>query len=268
MSKNLLQRIIAAAIGIPILLFVIYKGGYYLYVFSMLVAVLGSWELAAMFLSKNIEIGKRLATLLSITVVSLFQFSSIGEVGLFIMFSLFFLAAALKMIETGVVNYTSRLATALLAAVYPGFFISFSILIHRDFPAGWIILLFVFVNMWVADTFAYGFGKWLGSKKLAPAVSPNKTWVGFFAAFPGGFLTAAAVYSIFDTEWKFITWVAATVTATFFGQIADLVESAIKRDCDVKDSSHLIPGHGGVLDRFDSLLFALPSVYFVFRFFS
>ncbi len=265
MSKNLAQRLIVAAIGIPILLFIIYRGGYYLYILSMLVAVLGSWELAAMFLSKNIEIGKRLATLLSITIVSIFQFSSFGETGLLIIFLLFFLAAALKMIETGVVNYTSRLATALLAAVYPGFFISFSILIHRNFESGWLILLFIFVNIWLADTFAYGFGKWLGSKKLAPTISPNKTWVGFFAAFPGGLLAVAAIYFLFDSEWKLLAWVAASVTATFFGQIGDLVESAVKRDCDVKDSSNLIPGHGGVLDRFDSLLFALPSVYFVFK---
>ena len=268
MSKNLTERIIVAIIGIPILLFIIYRGGYYLYIFSLLVAMLGSWELAAMLLSKNVEIGKRLATLLAITVVSLFQFSAIGKAGLYIIFLVFFLAAVLKIIETGIVNYTSRLAMALLAAVYPGFFISFSILIHRDFSRGWVILMFVFANMWLADTFAYGFGKWLGSKKLAPAISPNKTWVGFFAAFPGGLLAAIAAYSFFETEWRFLAWLAATFTATFFGQIGDLVESAIKRDCDVKDSSNLIPGHGGVLDRFDSLLFALPAVYFVFRIFS
>ncbi len=265
MSRNLAQRLIVAAVGIPILLFIVYKGGYYLYIFSMLVAILGSWELAAMFLSKNIEIGKRLATLLSIAIVSVFQFSTFGETGLLIMFMLFFLAASLKMIETGVVNYTSRLATAILAAVYPGFLISFSILIHRNFPSGWLILLFIFVNIWLADTFAYGFGKWFGSKKLAPTVSPNKTWVGFFAAFPGGFLAVVAVYFLFDSEWTAPAWLVASVTATFFGQVGDLVESAIKRDCDVKDSSNLIPGHGGVLDRFDSLLFALPSVYFVFK---
>jgi phosphatidate cytidylyltransferase len=265
MSKNLTQRIIVATIGIPLLLLIIYMGGIPLYIFAMLVAVLGSWELAAMFLSKKIEIGKRLATLLSVTIVSVFQFSTFGEIGLLIMFLVFFLAASLKMIETGTVNYTSRLATALLAAVYPGFFISFAILIHRNFPSGWVLLLFIFVNIWLADTFAYGFGRWLGKHKLAPTISPNKTWIGFLAAFPGGIIAAIAAYFIFDTVWTLPVWVLASVIATLFGQIGDLTESAIKRDCDVKDSSNLIPGHGGVLDRFDSIFFALPSVYFVLK---
>jgi phosphatidate cytidylyltransferase len=231
----------------------------------MLVAVLGSWELAAMLLSKNVEIGKRLATLLAVTIVSLFQFSSFGEAGLLITFLLFFLAATLKIIETGIVNYTSRLAMAILAAVYPGFFISFAILIHRNFASGWVVLAFVFITIWIADTFAYIFGKWLGAKKLAPIVSPNKTWVGFFAAFPGGLIAAVIVSYLFESDRTLINWSVAAFAATFFGQLGDLVESAIKRDCDVKDSSNLIPGHGGVLDRFDSLLFALPAVYFVFK---
>lgn len=265
MSKNLARRIIVAIIGIPVLLFVIYRGGIFLYAFCLLVAVLGSWELAAMLLSKNIEIGKRLATLLAITIVSLFQFSSFGEAGLLVTSLLFFLAATLKIIETGTVNYTSRLAMAILAAVYPGFFISFAILIHRNFASGWIILAFIFVSIWIADTFAYAFGKWLGNKKLAPTVSPNKTWVGFFAAFPGGLIAAIAVHYLLNTGWALIDWLIAAVAAVFFGQLGDLVESAIKRDCDVKDSSNLLPGHGGVLDRFDSLLFALPAVYFVFK---
>ena len=265
MSSNLAKRIIVAVIGIPVLLFVIYKGGIYLYLLCLLIAVLGSWELAAMLLSKNIEIGKKLATLLAFAIVSLFQFTSFGDAGLLITFLLFFMAATLKLIETGTVNYTSRLAMALLAAVYPGFFISFAILIHREFVLGWAVLAFVFITIWIADTFAYGFGKWLGSKKLAATVSPKKTWVGFFAAFPGGILAAIAVFYLLKTPWTIIDLSIAAIAATFFGQLGDLVESAIKRDCDVKDSSNLIPGHGGVLDRFDSLLFALPSVYFVFK---
>jgi len=268
MSKNLAKRLAVAAVGIPALVFIIYKGDLILYGFCVLVAILGSWELAAMLLSKQIHVGKRLATILAVALVSLFQFSTFGQTGLLIIFILFFLAAFLKMIESGIVNYTSRLSMALIAAVYPGFFISFSILIHRDFPdIGWIILLFTFVNTWVADTFAYSFGVLLGKRKLAPTVSPKKTWAGFVFSFPGGIIVAIAAYYYLRGRVELPLLLGASVAATLFGQIGDLIESAIKRDCDVKDSSNLIPGHGGVLDRFDSLLFALPTVYFAFRLF-
>jgi phosphatidate cytidylyltransferase len=264
MSENLIKRLIVAAVGIPALAFIIYAGGYFLYAFCILVAILGSWELAAMLMARRIQVGKRLATVLAIILVSMFQFSSFGQAGLLILFVLFFLAAFLKMIETGITNYTSRLAMAILAAVYPGFFISFSIMIRRD-PSGlgWVILLFTFVNIWIADTFAYAFGTWIGGRKLAPEVSPGKTWVGFVFAFPGGLIAALAAYQFLKSEFALYLIFLASLGATLFGQIGDLIESAIKRDCDVKDSSSLIPGHGGVLDRFDSLLFALPAVYFI-----
>lgn len=265
MISNLGKRLLVAAVGIPALVFISYFGGYWLYLFCILVAVLGSWELAAMLLSKNVEIGKRLATFLSVVLVSMFQFTKFGPAGLFIMFILFVLAAVLKLIETGIENYTSRLAMAILAAIYPGFFISFAILIHREIaPAGWVFLLFIFVNTWLADTAAYAFGKWLGKKKLAPAISPKKTWVGFVAAFFGGLIAAALAVPFLD-KFDFAHLALLSVVATLMGQIGDLIESAVKRDCGVKDSSNLLPGHGGVLDRFDSLLFALPAVYFMLR---
>jgi phosphatidate cytidylyltransferase len=177
------------------------------------------------------------------------------------------LAAILKLIETGIVNYTSRLAMAILAAIYPGFFVSFSILIHREFaPVGWVFLLFIFANTWLADTFAYAFGRWLGKKKLAPTISPGKTWMGLIASFPGGAI-AAFLAQPFLPAWSIGNLVVLSLIATAFGQVGDLIESAFKRDCGVKDSSSLIPGHGGVLDRFDSFVIALPAVYFAVRLF-
>jgi phosphatidate cytidylyltransferase len=256
---------LVAVIGIPALIFAAYQGGYWLYAFSIFVAVLGSWELAAMLLAKNVRVGKRLATLLAVVLVSMFQFSKFGQLGLFVIFILFMLAAVLKLIETGIVNYTSRLAMAILAAIYPGFFVSFSILIHREFaPAGWVFLLFVFANTWLADTFAYVFGRLFGKKKLAPTISPGKTWVGLIASFPGGAI-ASFMAKPFLPDWSIGSLIVLSIIATAFGQMGDLIESAIKRDCGVKDSSNLIPGHGGVLDRFDSFIIALPAIYFALR---
>ena len=266
MTGNLIKRLVVAAVGIPALIFVIYKGDLYLFALCLLVAILGSWELAAMLLSKRIVISKRLASLLAIIIVSVFQFSAIGQTGLIVLVALFLLVALLKMAESSTLDYTSRLSMALFTALYPGFFISFSILIRRELAdIGWIILLFVFVNTWLADTFAYAFGRWLGKRKLAPIVSPKKTVAGVVFSFAGGLLAALMAFYYLDGRGDLYVLVIASLAATLFGQLGDLVESAIKRDCDIKDSSNLIPGHGGVLDRFDSLLFALPAVYFVFR---
>ncbi|HBY99888.1 MAG TPA: hypothetical protein DEO84_01080 [candidate division Zixibacteria bacterium] len=182
-----------------------------------------------------------------------------------IVFILFMLTAVYKLIETGIVDYVSHLATSILAAIYPGFFISFAILMHRDFaPVGWVFLLFVFVNTWIADTFAYGFGRWLGKRKLAPTISPKKTWAGFIGSFAGGLITPFLAIP-FLPNWSLAALMMLSLVATLFGQIGDLIESAIKRDCGIKDSSNLIPGHGGVLDRFDSFVIALPAVYFMLR---
>jgi phosphatidate cytidylyltransferase len=262
MISNLGKRLIIASIGIPVILFVSYLGGWWLYALCLSISILGSWELAAMLMSKNVEIGKRLATLLAIAIVSAFQFSAFLHFGLLIAAVLFMTAAVWRMLETGIVDYVSRLALVLLSTIYPGMFISFAILIHRDFaPVGWVLLTFTFVNTWIADTFAFSFGRKFGIRQLAPAVSPKKTWVGFLASFPGGLVAALPAHLILPT-WSLSHLLVLSLIATSFGQIGDLIESAMKRDCGVKDSSNLIPGHGGVLDRFDSLIAALPAVYF------
>jgi phosphatidate cytidylyltransferase len=265
MSSNLAKRSMVAAVGIPALVFISYFGGYWLYFFCLLISVLSSWEISAMLLARQIRLSKKLITILPIVIVSMFQFSRFGRADLMIVFILFMLTAVYKLIETGIADYVSHLATSILAAIYPGFFISFAILIHRDFaPVGWVFLLFVFVNTWIADTFAYMFGRWLGKRKLAPTISPKKTWAGFIASFAGGLITPFLAMP-FLHNWSLAALMMLSLVATLFGQIGDLIESAIKRDCGVKDSSNLIPGHGGVLDRFDSFVIALPAVYFMLR---
>jgi phosphatidate cytidylyltransferase len=123
-------------------------------------------------------------------------------------------------------------------------------------------LLFLFGILWVGDTAAMFVGKACGKRKLAPAVSPNKTVEGFI----GGIIGAIAI-GIIMYYWKFSSlemyhMILIAVGCSVFGQLGDLVESMWKRSLSIKDSSALIPGHGGVLDRFDSLLFAAPFMYF------
>jgi phosphatidate cytidylyltransferase len=126
-------------------------------------------------------------------------------------------------------------------------------------------LMVALLVSWAGDTFAMYTGKLFGSRKLAPVISPGKTWEGAFGSVLGAMI-AAGLYAHFWIElaplWAVLLMAAA---ANIAGQVGDLAESAFKRGAGVKDSGWTLPGHGGWLDRIDSSLFAIPVVYGVFR---
>lgn len=130
----------------------------------------------------------------------------------------------------------------------------------RQGENGLFLILFVFACVWGADTFAYFTGKTLGGPKLAPAISPNKTWSGFLGGLAGAIIIAALLALAFGyaTGGRMV---ALAVFLAFFSQIGDLFESWVKRRFGVKDSSRLIPGHGGLLDRIDGLIFAVFAAF-------
>lgn len=125
-----------------------------------------------------------------------------------------------------------------------------------------VALLYALFIVWLTDSGAYMIGRKLGRHKLAPHISPNKTWEGSV----GGTVVATIVVSVF---WYFFpfgghsltTMVILTLIFSIVGQLGDLVESALKRYYGVKDSGKILPGHGGILDRFDSLLLVLPVIH-------
>jgi phosphatidate cytidylyltransferase len=130
--------------------------------------------------------------------------------------------------------------------------------LHDPFNGGWPALLFVFVTVWATDIGAYAVGRTFKGPRLAPAISPNKTWSGFFGGL-GFAVIAALCLSLALNASRPIQVVALAVGLSLLGQGGDLFESAIKRRFGVKDSGNLIPGHGGILDRIDALLWAAPS---------
>lgn len=122
------------------------------------------------------------------------------------------------------------------------------------------VVLAFFVMLWLNDTGAYVFGRLFGRTKLFPRISPNKTWEGAIggglAAIGGGVVT-----SIYYTEYDLSTWITLGIIISISASFGDLVESLLKRSLGVKDSSNLLPGHGGILDRFDGVLLASPMVF-------
>lgn len=126
---------------------------------------------------------------------------------------------------------------------------------------GGLTVIAILVSIWMCDTMAYFGGLSMGKHKLFPRVSPNKSWEGAVWGFFGAVLTMIVFQHYFLPYLKIHQAVMIGIIIGVFGQIGDLIESLLKRDAGVKDSSGLIPGHGGVFDRFDSLIFVSPILY-------
>lgn len=121
-----------------------------------------------------------------------------------------------------------------------------------------LLLVGFFVIQWANDTGAYLFGSLLGKYKLFERISPNKTWEGFYGGAILAITTSIIFGQFFDGET--IHWIIVAIIIVIFGTLGDLTESQIKRSCGVKDSGNFLPGHGGILDRFDGVLFSAPFV--------
>ena len=136
--------------------------------------------------------------------------------------------------------------------------------IQEDQHQYWLLLGF-FVIQWASDTGAYVFGSLFGKTKLAIKISPNKTWEGSI----GGLILAILTGIIFAllTNSEELHWINIAIIIVLFGTLGDLTESQIKRSCGVKDSGKILPGHGGILDRFDGVLFSAPFVLAYLHFF-
>ena len=122
------------------------------------------------------------------------------------------------------------------------------------------IILGFFIMLWTNDTGAYLAGRFFGKHKLFERISPKKTWEG---SFGGGLLTLAAAYilSLFFTNLDLTNWIVISILVAIFGGLGDLVESMLKRSLNIKDSGNILPGHGGILDRFDGLLISITFIY-------
>jgi phosphatidate cytidylyltransferase len=148
-------------------------------------------------------------------------------------------------------------ASGLILVAFP---LSFAIRLHGIGPQGPLLLLFALVIIWVGDTAAYFVGRSIGKQALAPHLSPKKTWEGTVASFLGS-LIVALVFARFMTV-PLAHLLAMAAFGNVAGQVGDLLESAYKRSAGIKDSGSILPGHGGVLDRIDALILAIPVVWY------
>ncbi|HUV31586.1 MAG TPA: phosphatidate cytidylyltransferase [Acidobacteriota bacterium] len=282
MSRNLAVRISVALIAIPIILWFAYRGQWWL--FGM-VALLAAVAILEFLIREGQKPGGLLFWVVVLTMAALFYALASGSLpggwdvrpfassAPLIFLAFFIMSGVLISVGRDAPDLLFRRYTRLVWGVlYVGALYPFVFLLgqtvrlpYADSFTGGDCLLFLFGLLWVGDTAAMAVGSWFGRRRLAPGVSPNKTIEGFVGGLAGAL--AIGVIMVF---WKFraVAWYHVLVVAggcSVLGQLGDLVESAWKRSLGIKDSSAIIPGHGGVLDRFDSLLFAAPFMYFYLR---
>ncbi len=260
-------RLLVAVIFIPLIIFIIYRGGYPLAGMILIFAGMGIIEYLIGLKIKRTSLLFWLSWTAAVAMMALSIFlSSNWGTGIFILY--FLIIGMIIPLSRKKPQESFALNAALLWGVaYLGFLYPFVYYVrHIAGGNGGDWLLFLFGTIWLSDSLAMWVGKGIGCHKLSPLVSPGKTVEGFVAGLFGGIFVAWIM-----SYWRlqvvpFPILLVIGVLISIVGQLGDLAESLWKRSLGIKDSSNIIPGHGGILDRFDSLLFAAPVLYFVLRF--
>jgi phosphatidate cytidylyltransferase len=251
-----MKRILTAAIGIPVVvLVVLYTSDRFL---ALAVAIAGArclsefLDLAAVRLNS-----KPGGWIFLVSVVVTVSFSGgIASAAMTLPFAILIVTALIMFASPGTDAFP-KLAAATLGLFYCSFLLGFMLLVRRELI---VVLLGI---LWIGDAAAYYGGSYLGRHPLAPRISPRKTVEGAFAGLIGSVI-AGVILGAWVAEASSAPLVSASIATAGAGQLGDLVESAMKRSAGVKDSSELLPGHGGLLDRLDGLLFAAPVYYWFF----
>ena len=278
--SNDLQRVLFAAVAIPLALGIVWIGGLPLALLIALAGALGTRELFALAERAGVRPLRGLGISLAAVVPIATWLIAEGRMPWLEEWPL--VCALIPVLVLGAVLASRAPGDGPLAATAVTLFgpfycavlpsalllIRYSAGRERSWPATWLVF-FPLAVTWLCDSFAMWGGKLIGGPKLAPAISPGKTRAGAMAGLIGGVVTAVVYVPLaLSPAGRPIPLVIAAVMGLVIAgvaQVGDLAESLLKREAGVKDSSALIPGHGGVLDRFDSLYFVLPVTALLFR---
>jgi len=270
--SNTATRVIVSIVAIPLIVFTSYVGSYYFFFFVLAIGIISFYEFSGM-VKKNIANSNLWFGLFAIGFIITNQFyHKIDFIPLLFIIILLLLLIELFRNKGSVVK---NLGATFLGILYIGLFSSALISIREFYPndndlyiRGGYLIISILATIWVCDSAAFFGGTALGKHKLFPRISPNKSWEGALFGFVFAILTMLlAKLVVLD----FLSWTNVIVLGIIIGiigQLGDLVESSIKRDAGVKDSSSLIPGHGGIFDRFDSLLLSAPAVWLYLKYFN
>ena len=298
MSSELTRRVVFGVVAAPIAIAIVLYGGAPLAALLAVTAALGAWEFFRIARASGLapfdDLGIALAGIIPLVVHARYlriydPDATVGALSVVMLVALLLLALAIWL--RGVDGKPlSAAATTAFGAAYVGGSLSFAYAIGNheyafapapipigghtyNIPSGGLLLLLPLLTTWASDIGAYAVGRAIGRHKLIPSVSPGKTVEGAIGGLVASMLVAwlYAQYVLRPTTHLGFKWTPIGVLAfgaliSIAAQIGDLAESLLKREARVKDSSKLLPGHGGILDRFDSLFFVMPVAYVVFGF--
>lgn len=259
--SNLTVRVLTSVVAVPLLLGLLFRGsplGWALVMFAA--TVVASQELYAMALP-----GKRIAQglgIVSTLAVAMTVYFATSDARLWLTLMIFVPVAGLLtplFCVKDTANSGLHLMTLVAGPWYIGGLLTTMSLLRRDFGSGWVLLALSIA--WLADTGGYFVGRRWGRAKLYAIVSPKKTWAGLYGALCGSTLAGAVASLTYLPQLRLSHGLLLGLLGGAFGQMGDLVESLLKRSLGAKDSGFIIPGHGGILDRIDALLFVAPLSY-------
>lgn len=257
----MLKRVISGVLGIPILLAVVHYGGAILFAAIIIVALIGLYEFYQAIKEKELHPVTWLGYIIAVGILTQFYYSSLRVSVLFWL--------VLAVITLSFILLTNRKYTIIDASVTIYGILYVPVLLGHilltSLESNNIVIWLIFITAWGADTCAYFSGYLFGKRKLCPNISPKKTIEGAI----GGTLGTVIISGIFGYLFlrdHLLAVLFIGLIGSIVSVMGDLTASIIKRSVGIKDFGNLIPGHGGILDRFDSILFTAPVVYYLLIF--
>ncbi|HUV51751.1 MAG TPA: phosphatidate cytidylyltransferase [Dehalococcoidia bacterium] len=267
------QRVLSSIVFVPILIAAIWFGNPWFSIVVAVVALLGALE----FYNIVSQRGWRPLTIFGTLWTLFFIFNAYYDPSytsestkLLVTFSLVASAVAIPLIIVLFLRPAGKRtmiswASSLTGVFYIGWLLSYWVLIMNSYGRDWVFI--ALFSTFAVDTTAYFVGRALGRHKMAPKVSPSKTWEGAAGGLVGSLVAVVVLAVLFDVDISYGQMILLGFLIAVFAQLGDLAESKLKRSVGVKEAGNLIPGHGGILDRLDSIVFTGVVVYYCLRWF-
>jgi len=263
--SNLTKRILSALVLIPIsLAFILFAPNWLFSLFVVVVSLFVGFEYGTIALAPAFRSYRMLVSILAGVLTAALAFSSFFPLAPIIALVVIVMGCPVLLMFGRSEFSQSVLASAscISGSLYSGLLTGFLALLFVSHNDGNLWVLTLFFAAVLSDTGAYFIGRAFGRRKFSPRISPGKTWAGAYGGLLGTFVAITISKLFFLAQLSWLDVIFLSVPLCVFLQLGDLAESFLKRGFGVKDSSNIIPGHGGVLDRLDAMLFGAPVVFF------